>query len=307
MLQLGSLDGTAKLRLDAGCDRQDPGCPFCAACTRNYSAADVGRRDVLPVGSASSVRIVAVYEPRSGAGRRQSLLGARGARGAAGAFSMRVVVVHRASWLVVLLLTLGTILGIPCVMWLSWAHAERIKARPLPPDFWRQRRRLCGCRHPRWAKPWVQVGLATGVYLVVVGLCWFLVVDGMQHDESLDTAAAWGGLAIAAAGGVLLVAAVVRALREDARHTCPACGTPASMWRPCGTRLAPSPGAGGELRARKGHTGCMRCVQCRRPVVADQWEAGPADRPYHRECFEARCRSICAAPDAATAFCDAEG
>ena len=291
------LEGTATLRLDSGCPAQDSGCPACDACQRQYTPADVGLEHVLDLGSAPDVQLLLLYEPPTAANRRQPSAAAETLRDAtASAFSAEIVVYHTASSLLVVLLALSTLLAIPFCMGLGRWHAKRIAARPLAMESWEKGRpgQLLSLRlvHPRWQNPWIQVALLLGAYLVVVGAAWFAVLNVIRHPDAPVSVGMLAGLAVAGAGLLLLLVFGVRALRDDAALSCPACATAVSQWYFCGVHLPPVPEA--PHQRHKGHTACMRCVECRHPVITGGWEDSPCDRLYHATCWFAHCTRACA-------------
>ena len=299
--------GQVTLRLDSGCKTDGGGCPFCDACTRQYTEADAGRSETLPLGSTSNVRLVLLYAPDPAPGAA----GARFAPAAVGGFSMDVVLVSTASSLCVLVLALAVLLGLPVCTGVAWWHARRKAARPLSYGAWAKRelRRprwlpQMFCMHPRWASPWVEAGLVAGLYLVVAGAVSYFVLEDMRDADASAAGPLITGLCLVGAGAMLLLVFGVRALRDDRAHECLVCWEPSSRWRFIGTYYPNAKAAPGEPAAvSKGHTRCMRCVVCARPVVLDRWLEGPAERLYHLPCWEAHCTTVCLSPSLAREWC----
>ena len=156
-----------------------------------------------------------------------------------------------------------------------------------------------GFKHPRWANPWVQVGLVAGLLLIGIGTIWYVVLRALRHADTVSFPAEVLGLAIIALGLLLFGAVALRAFREDLAYVCPFCDEPASRWRWFGVYLVePPPGSKVTevLPWRKAHRRCASCVDCRRPVVVDFWPHAARERPYHRACWDARCRRLCDHP-----------
>ena len=301
--------GHVALRLDSGCRTAGGGCPFCDACTRQYTEADAGRSETLPLGSTSNVRLVLLFAP----GPATAAAPARSAPAAAGGFSMDVALVSAASPLCTVLLALAVLLGLPGCVGVAWWHARRKAAHPLSYGAWakRERRRprwlpQMLCMHPRWASPWVQAGLVAGLYLVAAGAVSYFVLEGMRDADASAAGPLVTGLCLAGVRALLLLGFGARALRDDRAHECPVCREPSSRWRFIGTyhpegnaRAAP----GEPAVVAKGHTRCMRCVACSQPVVLDRWMEGPPERLYHLPCWEAHCTTVCLSPALAGGWC----
>ena len=289
MVHVLRLDGNLTLQLASGCTAQE------AACVFQFTPQHVGQKRLLPVGTAS-IEVVVLYTASSptAANRRQPTATSRAAAGAG--FAVDLVVVHTASAFVVLFAALGVVAVLPCCLVLSRRHAQRIAAVPLPKPWWEARLHRPWPRHPRWRNPWVQVVLVAAVYAMIAGVVWYAVFALMTHPDDPSFSAAVPGLVVAALGLALLIAAVPWALREDGARACPACGEPASSWRLSGTYLPVFDGDGALLRLDKAHTDCVRCVECRKAVVMDRWDAGPPHRPYHLKCWQSLCARLCAQP-----------
>ena len=296
-----ALDGTATIRLDSGCQQEGGGCPACDACTRSYSPVDVGRKDALPVGS-QDLQLSVMYHPPTTAVRRQR-------QPTAAAFAAEVVVEFTASSLIVIFLAVVTFGSMPCVIVLGRWHAKRMAASPVPRDHWATPS-WGRPRHPRWSNPWIEAALALGVHLIVFGVVWYVLLMAMRHSNVPGSFAEVFGLVLAAVGLVLLGIFGLLAAREDSPHDCPACGRPTSNWRFIGTSLPPAYTPHPTLQPtvrQKGHTRCVRCVQCGKPVVLDRWAHAPPDRPYHGSCWEAHCRAVCSDPQYAPTWAEARG
>ena len=116
-IRILQLPGTMRVTLASGCTSQAPGCPNCTACLRQYTAQDVGRQDVLPIGSAD-IQVQMLYEPPA------TPAVARRSQPRASDFSVELVVVHAASGTLILILALGLFLALPCCLYLSFRHAR---------------------------------------------------------------------------------------------------------------------------------------------------------------------------------------
>ena len=309
-IQIVRLPGALHVRLESGCQSKGPGCPNCTACMRHYTARDTGRKDVLPVGSAD-IQVLMLYDPPA-SGRRPLQLNDSGT----GDFSVQFVVVHAASSLVVWVIALGLLVCLFCCAVCSRAHARWIVGRPLPYQYYvKHQNGIVSLKHPRWASPWVQVGLATGLLLIVAGVVWHVVLHTLHHAETDSFPAHVIGFAISAVGLLLFVTVGLRAFREDEPHRCPTCHEPASSWRFLGVYIPRTgkpghgegggPGAAGPVTLDKAHTRCVRCVACARPVVVDGWPDAPRHRPYHDACWRAQCSRLCARPEEVEAWCAA--
>ena len=148
-------------------------------------------------------------------------------------------------------------------------------------------------RCPQWTRTWLEAGLVLGLWLLCVGVTWVVVFEVMRHLEAAVAAAEWVGVGMAAVGGLLVAAIGVRALRDDEHLECPVCGRPMSKWRFLGTYFPRHT----DQPPGKGHTKCLQCALCRRPVVRDAWDGAPPDRKYHRECWDAQCARACSEPE----------
>ena len=269
-----ALDGALKVQLLLGCPSDAAGCPQCDACVRDYAAA-VPEDDPWPLGSADSVEVLFV-----------SLANRTG--------TVQVTVVHTAAALPVYLMALAAALLVAGCVALGWWHAKRMAAWPLSHADWHRHRRPPWALHPRWGNPWIEVGLAVGLCLVVVGLVCYAVLYSMHHPRAPVPVSLVMTMTVACAGLLLFAGAGLRAMRDDAAYRCPVCQQDVSLWRFSGTYLPPLRAA--DRVPRKGHTRCLRCTACARPVVLHVWEEGPAHRPYHRACWDRHCRAVCASP-----------
>ena len=283
-------EGTAIVRLSAGCRAHGKGCPACDACQWRFTAPDVGRMVHLPLGSASDVKLLLFYEPP--ATNRRRLPGPEAGRPRAGdVFQAEVVVYYAASSLVVLLLALSTLLVVPCCIGLSRRHAKSIVLRPIPMETFAKRQTrpslVPTLVHPRWPNPWIQVGITLGLYLLLVGALWTAVLSLLRHPAAPLPAGVPAGLGIAALGLLLLTGFGLWGLRDDETATCPVCCGPVSRWVFLGTQLPPPPER--PLQRRKGHTRCLRCLGCRQPVVTGAWADAPSHRSWHAKCWAAHC------------------
>ena len=292
MIRILRLDGNLTVHLASSCTLQGD------ACTARFAPPDEGREALLPVGDAS-VEVLMQYAPLPGGAARR---GARARDAAVGAgFAVELLVVHAASGLLVLLLALGVVLAVLCCAAGCRRHARRMAAAPLTRDRWDVYADRVWPRHPRWRNPWVQVGLACGPLLAAAGLVWYIVLDHVTHAADPSFPLAVVGLGLVGLGAAVFAAAALAALREDAAGACPECGRAASRWRFAGTHVPVFDGDGGDapmVALVKGHTECLRCVECRAPVVVDRWAPAPPHRPYHDWCWEALCARLCAAPGA---------
>ena len=294
------LPGTLRLRLDSGCTSSAPGCPNCTACTRQYGPQDVGRKDVLPVGAAD-IQVLMLYDPPAATRRQLPRNAPRTAD-----FSVEFVVVHAASSLTVVVVAAGLFAAVPCCVWGSRAHARWIVSRPLPYQYYVKHQTGLSLRHPRWASPWVQVGLAMGLLLMLIGIAWYLVLRALRHADTDAFSAELLGFGIFSAGLTLSAAVGLRALREDERRRCPTCQGPASSWRFSGVYIPRTDeGGAGAVRLDKAHTRCVRCVVCGRPVVVDAWPGAPPGRAYHNACWRALRDRLCAHPEEVAGWCAA--
>ena len=226
-------------------------CPNCTACMRQYSSQDVGRKDVLPVGS-SDIRLLMLYEPPGGPPNRRQ--GPRNRN----EWSVEFVMVHTASSLVVIVLVVGLLVTVCCCVCCSWGHADWITRRSLPYEYWVKHAHRLRLAHPRWDNPWIQVGLVVGLALVVLGLVWYFVLGALRHSEATDFHAEYIGLGISGAGLLLFGAVALRALCEDREYRCPVCDKPASPWRFLGVSLPQR--FQGDVPS-KAHAHCVRCVR----------------------------------------------
>ena len=281
-----------RLQLSSGCPSQDRGCPDCAACIRNLTSADEGTGHAMKVGSGD-VQMLVLYEPPAAGARRSTAT--------AQPFDVELVLVHEASMLVMLIAVSAILVAVPCCVLCAWRHSRRVTTRPHSAKVWSGStgRGMALRRHPRWERGYVQPGLGCGVCLMALGVAWFVVFRLLHHASSPSASLAPFGLGIAAAGAALFLLFAVLGLRDDSRHSCPVCGEETSRWRFRGTYF-PEPRSI-ETQAHiqtkdicKGHTSCMRCVLCHRPVVMHRWLEGPAHNCYHQSCWEEHCSGFSA-------------
>ena len=240
----------------------------------------------IPLGSGRDVQVLVVYHPRSPAATRL--------RTAAPGFEVTMRVAHTSSSLMVLVVVLCTLVVaplLPCLVgarsWRSWTTTQSIGSKKM----WQLMART-GAR-PRFTHTWIQVMLVSGVYLALVGGAWVLAFGLMRHAAPVS-AAEWAGVGVACAGLLLLGGVGLRALRDDVRQVCPVCHKPTSRWRFVGTYF---PQLLKDAPPAKGHTSCLRCVLCRKPVVTDLWAGAPAHRRLHASCWDLHCGRVCAQPD----------
>ena len=283
-----ALDGTAALELVSGC--QTTG----AECVREYAPRDVGAEDRWPLGT-TDVELVVLYRPPAaagGLGRRRSRF--RGQ--AAATFSAEVAVVSEASDVLVLILALVTAVAVPCCVGLSYWRAKRLAARPAPAaEDWVRRPRALRSphlhRHPR-----LQIGVALGLCLTLLGVGWCATLFALQDPA---WALSWPlivGLCLLGFGAVLAAGLGRRVLRDPVQYRCPVCARPVSPWCFRGVYLPPPAAGPGDPRLQKGHTHCTRCVRCRGPVIRNALAGAPADRPWHAACWEHHCKAFCEDP-----------
>ena len=312
LMRVITLNGSANVRLEVGCAS--------TVCAWNFTEADVGMEYAVQLDSTANVSFSVVYFPPSTTGNRRELPRAHDAleyawatdaglrydgllRATADTFTIQFIVVDTASTFFFLILVAGVFSCLLVVMALSRLHATCMLRRvPLPDEYWANHPSWPRCTHPRWANPYMEVGLGAGLYLLAAGLICFGVTWAVQHPDASVSIEVWFwvGVVAAAAGALLVIG--TRALRDDAIHMCPACDQPVSGWRFRGVYLAPAPSDAeasdpdAPLPAweRKGHRKCMACLKCGSVVSFGQWLDGPRHRPYHVGCWERLVAEVCA-------------
>ena len=302
-IRIVHLAGGLAVRLDSGCPAQEADCPFCDACIRRYSAADVGSADWIAA-SASTLRVAVLHTPLVTALRRREPpdVGAHASVPQTDSrFAVEVVAVHKASPVALGLLALGAaLIGLTCCC-CTRRHARRMARAELPDGYW-DRRACSRLRlHPRWSNPWIEVGLVMGLTLVLLGGLWYCIVGRVHDPRHPALSMALLGIVLAALGGALLVACAAFAVRDAEAYRCPMCHRPVSRWYFSGTYL---PARGPGLWS-KGHTDCLRCLECGKPVVRGAWSHASPQRPYHSVCWEATCGRLCAHATEVESWCRA--
>ena len=79
------------------------------------------------------------------------------------------------------------------------------------------------CLHPRWENIWIQVGLLFGLYLIIVGALWWIVLGAMTHSEHPGFPLAMLGLVFAALGVACFTLYFIRAMHDSTSYECPVC------------------------------------------------------------------------------------
>ena len=252
VIRILKLDGGLTLELVSGCASAGP-----SACAFRYTAADVGREFVLPVGR-SDIEALFLYEPQAPASGRQ-LLQTTTEDG----FSVEIFVVHTASALMILVLGLGLFIAVPLVALWARRRSRRRAETDIPDAYWKAHDR--NQRLPKWrlwwprdASPWLEAGLWTGLYLIVAGAAWFLALFLMTSADAPGFPYHFVGAAIAGVGALGAMAALLLGLHDAISLDCPGCDLPMSRWRFIGVWVQPRPGE--DAQPRKGHARCLRCV-----------------------------------------------
>ena len=261
---------------------------------RHYFSRDVGRQDVVPLDSAPA-SVLLLYDPPAGTAARRS-------KAEAGIFEVDIFVVQAPSGVFICVLAFGILIGLPCCMYCSRRHARHVSTQSPSEAHW--------CRHPTavhvkllsWFLSRTEVCLISGLYLLIGGLIWYVVLSCMADTEDPEFSGAALGFAAAGLGGALCAAACLWGLRDSSAHACPVCDRDTSLWYFSGTYLPPPPAS--TAGVGKGHTDCMRCIQCSKVVVMDRWPQGPVTRPYHWTCWEQVCAEVCTAPAMLRAWCE---
>ena len=296
VIRIRKLLGNLTLRLDSGCQATGSGCPLCEACVRRYDPTHTGGQFVMPTGN-QPLQLVMIYEPLTSANRRQPPPSARAGPRASEGFDFEVVVVHTASGVIVVVIVAAVVLCGLCCCCFGHRHAKKMKEKPLPYEYWERHRGRFRVLHPRWDNLWIQVGLLLGLYLVIAGGLWWVLLDALTHADYPGFPLAALGFGFAALGAACFTVYFVRAMHDPKSHDCPVCAKKVTSWQFLGTYL-PTPPTESEnsFPTKKGHTSCVTCIACRRPVLVDLWEEGPHHRLYHRACWDAVCADLCGDP-----------
>ena len=275
------------IRLDSGCPATGGGCPQCAACTAVYTADHMGQSFTLPVDVTADIQMSTIFSPprTATATARHQPSNRQDAVPATPGFNVEVAVLYTTSGLFLLLIALIFGLLLLLCLALIWRTARRTKASG-------RRISLRWYLHLFWGEPWHQLAFLGGLYLLLVGSLWFVLLGLLAHPDYDPPAARWVGLALAGLGALLmLVAAWAWVLRDRVARECPACQRPASAWRFMGTYVACDDADEPDVvpcdHIRKACAPCVRCLICRRPVTEGRWQAVPQGRQYHRECWAA--------------------
>jgi hypothetical protein len=279
--------GNLTIRLDSGCPATGGGCPQCAACTAVYTADHMGQSFTLPVDVTADIQMSTIFSPprTATATARHQPSNRQDAVPATPGFNVEVAVLYTTSGLFLLLIALIFGLLLLLCLALIWRTARRTKASG-------RRISLRWYLHLFWGEPWHQLAFLGGLYLLLVGSLWFVLLGLLAHPDYDPPAARWVGLALAGLGALLmLVAAWAWVLRDRVARECPACQRPASAWRFMGTYVACDDADEPDVvpcdHIRKACAPCVRCLICRRPVTEGRWQAVPQGRQYHRECWAA--------------------
>ena len=275
------------IRLDSGCPATGGGCPQCAACTAVYTADHMGQSFTLPVDVTADIQMSTIFSPprTATATARHQPSNRQDAVPATPGFNVEVAVLYTTSGLFLLLIALIFGLLLLLCLALIWRTARRTKASG-------RRISLRWYLHLFWGEPRHQLAFLGGLYLLLVGSLWFVLLGLLAHPDYDPPAARWVGLALAGLGALLmLVAAWAWVLRDRVARECPACQRPASAWRFMGTYLACDDADEPDVvpcdHIRKACAPCVRCLICRHPVTEGRWQAVPQGRQYHRECSAA--------------------
>ena len=279
--------GNLTIRLDSGCPATGGGCPQCAACTAVYTADHMGQSFTLPVDVTADIEMSTIFSPprTATATARHQPSNRQDAVPATPGFNVEVAVLYTTSGLFLLLIALIFGLLLLLCLALIWRTARRTKASG-------RRISLRWYLHLFWGEPWHQLAFLGGLYLLLVGSLWFVLLGLLAHPDYDPPAARWVGLALAGLGALLmLVASWAWVLRDRVARECPACQRPASAWRFMGTYVACDDADEPDVvpcdHIRKACAPCVRCLICRRPVTEGRWQAVPQGRQYHRECWAA--------------------
>ena len=160
-------------------------------------------------------------------------------------------------------------------------------------------------RNPRLRAPAVRAVLGVGALLIAVAASWGVVAAATTHGMLPAPWLIGCSVALGCTGLLVLGAVGLWALHDPQQYHCPVCLDPVSRWRFVGTY---APAFFGEGRRRcKGHTDCVRCVRCRKPVRHSHWRHAPIHRLYHNHCWYAHCAEVSRDPTYAQRWAETHG
>eukprot|EP00668_Euglena_longa_P036862 GGOE01047417.1.p1 GENE.GGOE01047417.1~~GGOE01047417.1.p1 ORF type:complete len:2570 (-),score=549.43 GGOE01047417.1:1047-8666(-) len=257
------LSGTFSVRLTEGC---------ISGCSHTYTSAHQGTQQRIALPSGSALGVVASFTSGSSASQRRR---ERAATTSTGVVNISVERTATSSLLVIS--TVCCAVGILVLellllgLYHRWTRSSRTatwKVNPRMQQFWP---RFCTC---------------LGAWLLLCGICFFIIVAATSQPLS---PMALVGVASAAVGMgcVLLGICAFWVLRDTRRHQCYGCKKRMTKWRFVGVYLPPL--QEGSDVPRRAHSHCVRCVKCHKRAISDAWPEAPHNRPYHARCWDLHC------------------